>query len=265
MKKICHILALQLITTTTFCPLSAETLPQLQQFSNQFSLGLEGFHYNYRESRLMKTKGFLYGVNAAYNYTFNNGFFFQPDVRFDYGHTNYKSNGTGSMKKEPNWLVETRIIFGKRFKLTSTTELDPYVGFGYRYKADDTDGKKTTTGHLGYYRRSQYLYIPLGLTLHQQINCDWSLSPTAEFDWFLRGRQRSDLHKTINNTQKKGYGLKGDLMLTRKFSKSSLSFGPFINYWNIKNSNIVRVSPTMGLVEPHNKTIEAGLKVKYTF
>lgn len=265
MKKINRFLALQLLSTATCLPLSAGTLPKLHQYSNQFSLGLELFYYNYREPRLMEDKGLLYGGNAAYNYTFDNGFFFQPDVRFSYGHANYKSNGSGSMKKVPNWLVEPRVVFGKRFKLALTTELDPYVGIGYRYKADDSHGKKTTTGHKGYYRRSQYLYIPLGLTLHQQMNCDWSLSPTAEFDWFLRGRQRSDVHQTLHHRQKKGYGLKGDLMLTKKFAQSSLSFGPFINYWNIKDSNIVRDSSTRGWIEPHNKTIEVGVKVKYNF
>ena len=257
MQKKYRIFALQLLTTAASVPLFAATLPN----NHQYSLGLELFHYKYRESGVMESKGPLYGLNGAYNFTFAKDFFFQPDFRFAYGRTHYKSNGTGSLKNEPNWLFETRLIFGKRFKLGATTQLDPFLGLGYRFKSDDTEGKLTTTGHIGYYRRSQYLYIPLGITLHQQLNCNWSLAPTAEFDWFLLGRQRSDpLGITLHHKQKKGFGLKGDLMLTHKFTKSSLSFGPFVNYWRVKDSKIA-----LGFYEPRNKTIEAGIKVKYHF
>ncbi len=277
LKKLYSFLILQLLTTTTCLPLFATISPKVPQDPHQFSLGLEFFHYKYREPGVMEYKGFLYGANAAYNYTFSDNFFLQPDLRFSYGRLHYKSNETGSDKSIPSWLFETRFIFGKRFELASTTELDPYLGFGYRYKTDNSDGKKTTTGHLGYRRKSHYLYLPLGVTLHQQINCDWSFSPTAEFDWFLYGLQQSYLttpSKTINNTQKRGYGLKGDLMLTKKFAKSSLSFGPFINYWNIRDSKSVNFVATNGvgeivgrgkIIEPHNKTIEAGIKLIYTF
>lgn len=280
MRNVCFLLGFQVLMVATCLPLSATTLPKVPQSPHQFSLGVESFYYTYREPGLMRDKGFLYGANATYNYTFAQDFFLQPDVRFAYGRTNYKSNGTGSSKNTPNWLVEPRLVFGKRFNLTSITELDPYVGVGYRYKTDNHDGKRTTTGHLGYRRKSHYLYVPLGFTLRQQINCEWSLAPTVEFDWFLRGWQQSYLPgqigktKAVNNTQKKGYGLKGDLMLTKKFTKSSLSVGPFINYWNIKDSDPVKVKfvdgngnivGTGGVFEPHNKTIEVGLKVNYSF
>ncbi|MBA3814197.1 MAG: autotransporter outer membrane beta-barrel domain-containing protein [Alphaproteobacteria bacterium] len=274
MKKICSFLALKFLTTITCLPVFATISPKVPQDPHQFSLGLEFFHYNYREPGVMNLKGFLYGANAAYNYTFINDFFIQPDFRFSYGHTDYKSNRTGSLKHEPNWLSETRFVFGKRFKLASITELDPYLGFGYRYKADDSKGKKSTTGHSGYRRKSQYLYIPVGLTLHQQLSCDWALAPTAEFDWFLHGRQSSYVSSTIHNNQKRGYGLKGDLMLIKKFSHSSFSFGPFINYWNIKDSNIKKVQLVnrsgeivgeAGIFEPRNNTIEVGIKLNYNF
>jgi len=261
MQKRTYILGLQLLTLSSSLPAFAATLPN----DHSASLGAELFYYQYREPGLMRSKGPLYGMNGAYNFAFCNGFFLQPDARFAYGRTKYTSNGTGSLKNEPNWLFETRLLFGKKFKLNATTHIDPFLGFGYRYKSDDASKKTTTTGHFGYYRRSQYFYIPLGLTLHHQLDNCWTLSPTAEFDWFLRGKQRSDIFETVHNKQKKGFGLRGDFMATYKLQRGSFSFGPFVNYWKIKDSEHTKVKGVSVGLEPKNQTIEAGIKIKYNF
>ena len=186
----------------------AATLPKSDQGCNPLSIGIEGYNYRYREPGLMKTKGYMYGLNGAYNVTFGSDFFFQPDFRIDYGRTDYKSYQTGSAKHFPNVLFETRIIFGKRFCTSQDVQWDPYIGLGYRLKADDSGKLISTTGHSGYFRRSQYIYLPIGLTLHNRLCDGWSISPTVEFDCFLWGRQRSDLPGgSIHNKQKRGFGL----------------------------------------------------------
>jgi hypothetical protein len=265
MKRSKHFITLQILSLIASTQTFAATLPKSCDNSHQISVGLEGFYYNYREPNLMRSRGFLYGLNAAYNIPFCSDFFFQPDLRFSYGETNYTSHGTGSLKHIPNWLFETRLIMGKRFCLANNSHIDPYVGLGYRFKSDDTDGMRSTTGHWGYYRRSQYLYIPVGVTFHQNLSYGWSLSPTIEFDVFLLGRQQSHTRNAHHFKQSKGYGLRGDLMMNKQFSHGTISFGPFINYWDIKNSNVVKDKFGNGWIEPDNKTLETGLKVKYVF
>lgn len=268
MQKFIYLMGLQLIALSYCTSTFATVLPSNSPSKHQFSLGLEFFHYNYREPGYMTTKGPLGGINGAYNFTFSNGFFLQPDLRIAFGRTEYKSNRTGrSIGKDfSNMLFETRFLFGKKFNLGEKTQLIPFLGVGYRFKSDDSRRVITTTGHHGYYRDSQYLYIPLGLTLHQQINHCWSLSPTLEFDWFLHGHQYSGIYGGLHHHQEKGFGFRGDLMVTCKFRKGSLSFGPFINYWNIRDSDIVWVpSRRAYYIEPYNQTTEAGIKIKYNF
>ncbi|MBT8515402.1 hypothetical protein G6727_08055 [Polynucleobacter paneuropaeus] len=50
------------------------------------------------------------------------------------------------------------------------------------------------------------------------------------------------------------------------------SVGPYITYWNIQNSNAVtqtitanRVNYRLTAYEPANNTVEAGIKVAYSF
>jgi hypothetical protein len=50
------------------------------------------------------------------------------------------------------------------------------------------------------------------------------------------------------------------------------SVGPYVTYWNIQNSNAVtqtitanRVNYRLTAYEPANNTIEAGIKVAYSF
>lgn len=82
LKKLYPFLILQLLTTTTCLPLFATISPKVPQDPHQFSLGLEFFHYKYREPGLMEYKGVLYGANAAYNYTFSDNFSYNPTLGF---------------------------------------------------------------------------------------------------------------------------------------------------------------------------------------
>jgi hypothetical protein len=62
------------------------------------------------------------------------------------------------------------------------------------------------------------------------------------------------------------------LRLSSMYQFDTWSVGPYISYWNIQNSNAVtqtitvnRVNYRLTAYEPANNTIEAGIKVSYSF
>jgi hypothetical protein len=229
-----------------------------------FSIGVAGQHYLYREPGLMKDNGWLAGINADFVYGFKNPFFIALETRILGGKAHYSSNGTGKMKNVTQFIFEMRPLFGHNFQISSTTTLSPYTGLGYRYKSDYSDRRRTTTGHVGYDRISQYLYLPLGLKTNHTLNQEWDLTTRGEFDLLLVGRQESKFKGigSIHHRQNTGHGFKAEVNFVKKLcnKKSAISFGPYFHYWHIKDSNIVH-----GTMEPRNKTYETGLAVKYHF
>ena len=91
------------------------------------------------------------------------------------------------------------------------------------------------------------------------------LAPTIEYDYFIRGRQKTQLTDTgqgfsdANNTQ--SYGYRFSMMA----EKGSWAFGPWMQYWNIEDSDIVPIGLGVRGLEPKNETWEYGLQVKYKF
>ncbi|HXF90468.1 MAG TPA: hypothetical protein VNJ29_00895 [Candidatus Nitrosotenuis sp.] len=233
----------------------------IQTPSGKTSFGAEVQHYQYREPNLMKLKGWLGGVNLGYTYLFSSQFFTSIEGRALWGSAHYSSNGTGKLKHEPQFIFETRLLLGHNFPLSSQVLFSPYTGFGYRYKSDHSGGRITTTGHSGYDRISQYIYLPFGVRTTHTINKDWNLAWQGEFDLFLKGRQESKIKGGLTHRQNKGYGLKANIEAIKKIdSKRSVSFGPYIHFWDIKKSNVNK-----GFIEPDNKTIETGFALKFHF
>jgi len=240
----------------------------VQTSPHDFTIGLLGNYYQYRETShnkfLMHFKGYMVGGLAGYSYTTQEGFLFGAEIDFSGGAVNYDSNRTGSMSNVKQNKFEGRLKSGKNFHMANGLTLTPYTGFGVRVKSDYMGGRRTSTGHIGYDRRSTYLYIPVGTKLKKQLSSDWAVEAFGEFDIFLHGIQHSDgvgNHPATTHTQKRGYGVRGNIEAVKTFSKKhSLSFGPFINFWHVKDSNIVKNS-----MEPNNQTIEAGVALKYRF
>ena len=99
----------------------------------------------------------------------------------------------------------------------------------------------TDAGFSGYDRRSQYLYIPIGASMDLKWR-DWGFRPTAEFDYFVHGWQESYLRdvgydNNLGNDQSAGYGLRGSIMFAPPVDFHNFSFGPYVRYWNIHNSD----------------------------
>ena len=238
---------------------------------HKFSLGLELFPYSYKEPNMMKANGVFYGINGSYSFYLGKDYFLRVEARLARGKTNYSSNETGRDSiTTPNRILETRILYSKYFQVYPKVEISPFIGFGFRHKQDDSSGQVTTTGHIGYLRKSNYYYVPVGFSMNYDLQKGWGLYISGEYDIFLRGKQESYREYTIKNNQSKGYGLRSEILLDKTFDKYIFSIGPYINYWNIKDSdNYSVLCSNCGnyhyFYEPKNNTKEIGIKTKFTF
>lgn len=256
---------------------------------HEFLVGIEGQQYRYAERvpelpRFMRLTGWMIGINSTYKQTYENLWTASLEMRGLYGKTYYWSLKTGTANNTPNILMEPRILLGKGFSFENL-DLEPYIGFGYRYKMDDSHNQKSTTGHTGYKRISNYYYIPIGVNINVKSDKLWDLKATLEFDYFICGRQYGYNQFILRNNnnpsltlyapftsihkQNKGYGLKAQLLFNPKLEDCSILIGPYIYYWNINSSNLfiyIKEDPSIyNSYEPKNHTVEAGLKVQIKF
>ncbi|MGB9811966.1 MAG: hypothetical protein ACPLSN_09745, partial [Dictyoglomus turgidum] len=87
---------------------------------------------------------------------------------------------------------------------------------------------------------------------------------------FLRGKVKSYLssvpgYEDVTNTQKSGYGLRAGAQVEKKFTGWAVSFGPYVKYWKIKDSEVTYDSLGRGWIEPHNHSTEVGGTVTVNF
>ncbi len=255
-----------------------------KEFSNAFSLGLEQAWYRYVEpdvyqmmpyntygARWMNLKGNLWGAYASYRFTWQDKVFVQPEVRILYGKHQYnwgqkKKIVSKTKHKIPSLLHESRLIVGGNvFLMNKNMTLSPYTGIGYRFKSDDSEEVRTSrTGeNLGFYRKSNYVYVPFGASAEYILDNTWSVSLKGEYDWIVKAwhYSRTKISEGYNFKQPNGYGLKGEASISYLYKKVKFSVSPYLNYWNIRNS---KYSPR-GRSEPYNVTFESGVRLGVTF
>ena len=266
----------------------ADSLPNKEQpnkWSHDFTLGLEGFKYHYDESteeqpKFMQDKGVLYGAHGAYQLTYGDMVFLRPEARIAYGRTDYSNHKGPTYDKHsiPAIVTETRLLIGSPLAATSFLTLSPYTGIGYRHKWDDNTNIKNKVNALGLKRINKLWYLPVGARFEYKFNDQWFLQGMAEYDWVIKGEQLGYSKRYSPNPivvkQKRGWGLKGEVLVGHHFNNVSVAFGPYIHYWKIRKSNTVRITyySDSGVVfrnqpahEPENKTMELGVKLSFVF
>ena len=221
-------------------------------------------NYKYEEPDFMWLRGDRIGASGAYTMTNSKRVYARFEGRASYGELDYE--GSGTMSNVPDYLIEVRALVGRDYALGSTMAWSPYFGVGLRYLYNDLRGT-TSTGQFGYRRESTYMYIPVGVTLRMPMGSEWVLVPQAEYKGLLRGVQRSYLSDTglplndISNQQRQGRGYRVQVM----FEGRRWSIGPWLDYWDIKDSDLQQIAPGLVGMEPANWTREAGVEVRYRF
>jgi opacity protein-like surface antigen len=229
-----------------------------------WEVGGQAATYHYEEPNFAKLTGNRGGAVGAYTFTTPERVYNRIDARASYGSLKYE--GSGTKDNNPDWIAEARAVIGKDFLVSDTVALSPYIGLGYRYLYADSRGY-SSTGVIGYRRYSYYFYVPVGVTLRMRAGDRWVIAPTLEYDAFLGGRQYSRLSDTglgfsdASNDQSSGRGYRAYLMV----EKGHWSFGPWLHYWNIKDSNVVPIGFGFDAMEPANWTREYGVELRYRF
>jgi hypothetical protein len=243
-----------------------------------FEIGPEVYYYAYREPDFVIQHGPFAGVDARYTFKLDS-WFLTLNGNGDIGYLDYKSNASGRLDGIWNYKGELRLLVGDDLPVSEAVYASPYAGLGYRLLYEAQNGRVTDRGFAAYDRLSQYFYIPLGLRFSLRFG-DWVLRPSAEYDWFIHGIQKSYIgglaaapgivaRGDATNQQKTGYGARAEFLVDAPQSWGRISFGPFIRWWVIGASRPTVVPATGGAViiatEPHNNTLEAGATVRWRF
>lgn len=263
-----------------------KTLPPARR-RHEFSVGVERYNYSYKETvsgrHFMDNKGHYNGFLAAY--TFRPADMdsmlreivnvFRAELRYAAGRVDYTGNVTFSGIKD--YMYELRGLAGQEYVLSPSLTVMPYAGLGLRYLNDGLEAIQPG----GYNRESRCVYLPIGATGRWQWSAPWGLAANLEYDHLLQGRQISHFediqdggganagYAQASNTQRSGFGVRGELSLVRVWPRAQVSFGPFYRYWHIQDSDIapwVQNGTPIGIVmEPDNVTKEIGLKMAVIF
>jgi len=118
-------------------------------------------------STAFEHEGNKVGLTFRFTQALRDDWYWGGDARQSHGNINYSSASRGEKGGNADVLTEVRITGGKDYPLGSQL-LAPYFGLGFRKLSTDLKGL-TSTGDEGYRRRSQYVYLPLGLTHRAQL------------------------------------------------------------------------------------------------
>lgn len=240
-------------------------------------LGLTVSDYVYKEPSLgVKITSTKIGFDYNGTIKLDSSLFLKADFRYATGKAEY--SGSGTQDDEDDWYFDARGLIATDLAFLHFS-ISPYAGLGFRHLYNDSRGT-TSTGHIGYRRESNYFYIPFGLTHRINLTQATSLETTFEYDHLVRGTQISYLSDTeqstgyyhvddTHNTQSEGFGLRFSSMV----KMDNLAFGPYITYWDIKQSDTVATQTRswggqtsyLYVFEPKNSTLETGFKVSYQF
>lgn len=236
-----------------------------------FDVGVQSYWYKYEEevngAFFMSNTGKKYGLSATATKVINGDYYCKIDGRYATGDVEYESaSGKGDVSDK---VYEVRLLAGKE-AIVENYLLSSYTGLGYRRLDNDL----RDLGSGGYRRTSQYVYLPIGVTHRFLVNDSSRISSSIEYDYFLKGEQKSYLsdispvYATLfgdqTNKQKHGYGLKFSSAYEQKY----WSIGAFLNYWHIGDSEVNQyIYPPFvySFIEPKNETKEIGLELKLRF
>lgn len=264
-----QILLAPMVLTGLLAASQAQAEPASLSTRTGNELGLSLSSYSYKEPGVMSLRGSQIGFDLQTTKVLQEAQFVRGDLRIAGGQVDYDSYDTGSSSGEPNVYIEIRGLLGHDFSINGSI-FALYTGLGYRNLYHDGRGV-SSTGHAGYRRESQYLYLPLGVIHRMALSGQARLVSTLEYDHLLTGKQISKLSdaglgfSNVTNTQSRGYGLKGSI----QYETGPWAVGPYVHYWDIGQSDIVAIYRYGALDgygwEPKNNTVEFGLKSSWKF
>jgi hypothetical protein len=239
-----------------------------------YTLGYQFGMFSYGENG-MKDSGSLHGVAYAYDHrTENSVLAYRVEADAMLGLLTYDGalihlDAKGSAPRSTphststlDYVINARALVGLAFDTSSTGEVRPFAGLGYRYLNDNMAGEGS------YEREVTYIYLPLGISGAATFNNGWSLRAAVEYDRLLSGLVKSHLTQLgrgsdPENRQGRGDGYRASLDISGKVNERyDLHVMPFYQEWHIQDSDLQYVDTTFGSAqEPENRTEIFGLSV----
>lgn len=261
--------------------LCALSLPGMACAENSFRVGVEGFRDNYKEDSVGLNDNANMGSFTADYIHSANGYFTSVQTRGSYGKDDYKSI-SGTLNGIPQYEGELRVISGVSIPIKAiggVHAIVPYIGLGSRFFYGNGKNLQTNLGKLGYDRRIAQFYIPVGVSW-EFTHGDLTFWPNFEVDPMFYGRVNSRLSNInyavpaneaefdITNQQRKGFGLRGEMMVGQKLESLNWQVGPFVRYWSVKDSELkydAGGSVPGYVLEPENTRLQAGAALRVQF
>ena len=242
-----------------------------------FEIGVEGYTYRYDETfegvEILEDQGRLFGLTLDYGRGLG-AWELRLRGRASGGYVDYQSDDGDRLDDVAQATVQTEVHFGRPLALSPTATLTPYAGLGARGHGDASGGRVTDTGLEGYDRYIFYAYAPVGAAAEFRTGPRTTVSLTAQYNLFLGGDAESKLSEIdveapdIEVELEDGYGWELSAAVHHAVGARTVSFGPFLRYWNIEESTRQRFDDeefSFEVFEPSNTTLEAGLRLAYRF
>jgi len=242
---------------------------------HDFGLLFEAYSFKYEEPGLMKETGLMVGVAGEYTYR---GWLENPQQDLKAMLRGEARYAGGSVDYNGAYQDGTPLQYGgindRTFEIRGMAGLDAficdnkllatlYTGAGYRQLDDELSEMLG-----GYDRRSQYLYIPVGCEFVFRSYGKWLMTLTAEYDWFIKGQQTSELGRfrglrDVENDQDHGSGFRASLRLDHENERFFIE--PYFRLWNIGKSEVEHAGSGFYVLEPKNRTQEIGVNLGMAF
>lgn len=260
-----------------------------QEMRVRWEIGPDAYFYQYEEPGVMELDGLMYGVLGRVSWLIPRmreihrdegeaGPLFKDDLlvfriegRYAVGEADYD----GALLDDTPYKVsgidsssyEFRLLAGYAPGVQHDRMTAFYIGFGYRFKDDDS-----SFDPAGYKRESTYRYIPILLEHTRTLQNGNDLAFTVEYDHLMSGEQVSDLTSVggdkLTNDQSSGYGLRGSVAYSGSAQRFDWVIEPYIRYWDIDDSDVALLTDgvsVMGFYEPENNTVELGVSARMVF
>lgn len=252
-------------------------------------LGGELFDYDYRERYdgevIAQDDGHFGGFHTAYTHGIGRGAFLRARLSVAFGSVDYLGNGSiladapeeTRLKDVPQTIGSLEFHLGKDFPAGDSVTLTPYIGIGARSLRDNSGGKESDNGLLGYDREVSYAYVPVGVAATFGTGGTSSMTLLAQYNWFVGGDSKamfSELDPDLPDVEleiEDGHGLELSAILSLPVGKRSINLGPFVRHWNIGQSKTFTITDPespgefLEFVEPKNRTTELGLRFSVQF
>lgn len=216
-----------------------------------------------------------YSLGISYINYHPNHFLFSLSQRFAMGPVDYQSfQGAGTVSNARDTLFHTRLFAGYTVFRNQIIDLIPFIGFGYRnlYNNLQLGSVDVALGDHLPLREISYYYSPIGTIFTIQTGSHAAIESQIEYDLFWHGQVITHAFQVdgipmpqVTNTQTQGYGLRASIEFLIPHHHHLFKIGPYVHYWNIRNSNTVTVSDGTQIVEPDNSTLEVGAEATLLF